>query len=192
MFLQASSLQQFSSCFFMLFAALNVPGIIAITINMRKKGTDINSSKIAIVGGTLMLSFLWLGPYFLTFFAVNSDSFILAGSVIIFLLGLEMCLNISIFKPEADSATASIVPLAFPIIVGPGTLSSILILKAEYQSINIALASLSNLVLIFLVLQYSEWLEVKIGKLTVSIIQKLIGLILIATAIQRFKAYFFV
>jgi multiple antibiotic resistance protein len=190
-FLKACNLQQFLPCFFMLFAALNVPGSLAVTINMRKKG-PINAPKIIVVGSILMFSFLWAGPYLLTFFAVDNDSFILAGSVIILLLGLEMCLNISIFKAEADAAIASVVPLAFPIIVGPGTLSTLLILKAKYQSINILLASLSNLALIFLVLQYSEWLEARISKLGISIIQKLIGLISIAIAIQRFKAYFFV
>lgn len=191
-FLKACDLQQFLSCFFMLFAALNVPGSIAVTINMRKKGSYINAPQIVMVGSIIMLSFLLIGQYVLTLFGVDSDSFILAGSVIILLLGLEMCLNISIFKGEADEATASVVPLAFPIIVGPGTLSTLLILKAGYQSINIVLASLSNLALIFLVLQYSEWLEARMGKLAVSIIQKLIGLILIAVAIQRFKAYLFV
>jgi multiple antibiotic resistance protein len=191
-FLKACDLHQFLACFFMLFAALNVPGSIAVTINMRKKGSYINAPKIALVGSIIMLSFLLIGKHVLTLFAVNNDSFILAGSVIILLLGLEMCLNISIFKPEADAATASVVPLAFPIIVGPGTLSTLLILKAEYQSINILLASLSNLALIFLVLQYSQWLEIRIGKLGISILQKLIGLISIAIAIQRFKAYLFV
>jgi multiple antibiotic resistance protein len=191
-FLKAYDLQQFISCFFMLFAALNVPGTLAVTINMRKKGSYINAPKIAVVGSIILLSFLLIGQYVLTLFGVDNDSFILAGSVIILLLGLEMCLNISIFKGEADAATASVVPLAFPIIVGPGTLSTLLILKAEHQSINIMLASLSNLALIFFVLQYSEWLEARIGKLVVSIIQKLIGLILIAIAIQRFKAYLFV
>lgn len=191
-FLKACDLQQFLSCFFMLFAALNVPGSIAVTMNMKKKGNQINAPKITIVGSSIMLSFLFMGQYLLTLFALDTDSFILAGSVIILLLGLEMCLNVSIFKPETDAVTASVVPLAFPIIVGPGTLSTLLILKAAYQAINIVLASFSNLLLIFLVLQYSEWLEARIGKLTVSILQKLIGLLLIAIAIQRFKAFLFV
>lgn len=191
-FLKACDLQQFLACFFMLFAALNVPGSIAVTINMRRKGNYINPPQIALVGSIIMLSFLLIGKYVLTLFAVENDSFILAGSVIILLLGLEMCLNISIFKGEPDEATASVVPLAFPIIVGPGTLSTLLILKVEYDLINIILASLSNLALVFWVLEYSEWLAARMGKLGVSIMQKLIGIILIAVAIQRFKAYLFV
>jgi multiple antibiotic resistance protein len=191
-FLKACNVQQFLSSFFMLFAALNIPGNIAVSINMKRKGNYINPPKIAVVSGLIMISFLLIGHYVLTLFAVNHDSFILAGSVIILLLGLELCLNVSIFQAEGDAATASVVPLAFPIIVGPGTLSTLLILKAEYQLINILLASLSNLALVFLVLQYSEWLEAKIGNLGVSIVQKMIGIILIAVAIQRFKAYLFV
>lgn len=188
---QPFSFQQFLSCCCILFATLNVPGNLAVVVNMRKKGSAIDPWKIAIVAILLMLSFLLGGSFILTLFGVNTPSFILAGSIIILLLGLDMCLNISIFKMDPDTLTASVVPLAFPIIVGPGTFSMLLILKAEFQFLAIVLASFTNVVIIYFVLKYSQWLEIKIGKLGIAIIQKFMGLMLIAMAFQHFKTYLF-
>ena len=158
---------------------------------MCKQGNAIDPWKIAIVAIFLMFSFLLGGSFVLQLFGINTPSFILAGSIIILLLGLDMCLNISIFKMDPDTLTASVVPLAFPIIVGPGTFSMLLILKAEYQFLAIVLASLANVVIIYFMLKYSEWLERRIGKLGIAIIQKFMGLMLIAMAFQHFKTHLF-
>lgn len=158
---------------------------------MRKKGNTIDPLKISIVVIILMLAFLLGGSFILQLFAINKASFILAGSIIILLLGLDMCLNISIFKIDPDALTASVVPLAFPFIVGPGTFSMLLILKEEYDCIAIVLASLLNVIIIYFVLKYSMWLEIKIGQLGIAIIQKFMGLMLISMAFQHFKTYLF-
>lgn len=188
-FFTAFDIKKFFTSFLILFAVLNILGCTAIIINMRKKIGSINPQKTAMASGIIMLSFLFAGNAILDLFCIDINSFTLAGSILIFLLGIEMSLNISIFKPDTDPETSSVIPLAFPIIAGAGTLSTLLALKKEYQTINVLLASLVNTLLIFLVVKYSEWIEIKLGKLGVSIIQRMMGIILIAIAIKRFKIY---
>ncbi|MHB9147095.1 MAG: MarC family protein [Candidatus Amoebophilus sp.] len=191
-FFIALNIKKFLTAFFILFAVIDVLGCTAIIINMRNKIGYIHARKTATVAGVIMVTFLFLGQTILDLFSIDMSSFIIAGSIILFLLGLEMCLNISIFRTDTDANSSSIVPLAFPIIAGTGTLSTLLILRAECETINVLLASLVNLVLIFLVLKYSEWIEAKLGRLGVSIIHKMMGIILIAIAIKRFKMYLFI
>ena len=191
-FFTALDIKKFLNSFLILFAVLNILGSTAIIINMKKKVGYINPQKTATVAGIIMISFLFIGNIVLDLFSIDMDSFTLAGSMIIFLLGIEMSLNISIFKPDTDPETSAVIPLAFPIIAGTGTLSTLLTLKEEYQTINVLLASLVNIVLVFLIVKYSEWIESKLGKLGVSIIYKMMGIILIAIAIKRFKTYLFI
>ncbi|OJW70661.1 MAG: hypothetical protein BGO68_06315 [Candidatus Amoebophilus sp. 36-38] len=191
-FFTALDIKKFFTSFLILFAVLNILGCTAIISNMRKKVGYINAKKTATVAGILMVSFLFIGDIVLDLFSIDIDSFTLAGSIILFLLGIEMSLNLSIFKSDADPETSSVIPLAFPIIAGTGTLSTLLTLKEVYQTINVLLASLVNAVLIFLVVKYSEWIETQLGKLGVSIIHRMMGIILIAIAIKRFKTYLFI
>ena len=191
-FFTALDIKKIFTSFLILFAVLNILGSTAIISNMRKKVGYINAKKTATVAGALMISFLFIGNIVLDLFSIDIDSFTLAGSIILFLLGLEMSLNLSIFKSDTDPETSSVIPLAFPIIAGTGTLSTLLTLKEVYQTINVLLASLVNVVLIFLVVKYSEWIEIQLGKLGVSIIHRMMGIILIAIAIKRFKTYLFI
>lgn len=191
-FFEALDIKKFFTCFLILFAVLNILGATAIIINIKNKVGYLNPKKTAVAAGVIMIIFLFIGNILLDLFSVDMDSFTLAGGIILFSLGIEMSLNITLFKLDADPETSSVVPLAFPIIVGTGTLSTLLTLKEEYQTINVLLASLTNTILIFLIVKYSEWIEAKLGKLGVSIIHRMMGIILIAIAIKRFKIYLFI
>ncbi|MEM7383110.1 MAG: MarC family protein [Bacteroidota bacterium] len=181
--------RKFFSAFLILFAVVDVPGSTAIIISMRKKIGYIDARKTATVAGIIMVTFLFTGQALLDLFSVDVNFFTLAGSVILFLVGLEMSLNISIAKIEADAESSSVVPLAFPMIVGTGTLATLITLKATCKAINVLCGTLANLLLIYLVLKYSEWIEKKLGRLGISIIHRMMGIILLAIAIKLFTIH---
>jgi len=191
-FFTAFSFTKFTTAFLILFAVIDVLGCTAIVINMRKKIGYINAKKTVKAACMIMLGFLFFGTLILQLFNIDLVSFTIAGSIILLILGMEMCLNVSIFKTDTDAESSSVVPLAFPIIAGTGTLSTLLILKEEYQIINVLFAILVNSVLIFIVIKYSEWIEQKLGKLGVTLIHRMMGIILIAISIKRFKMYLFI
>ena len=186
-FFRAFDWQQSLSAFLILFAVIDILGNTAIIINLRKKVGCIYAQKTTVAMGIIMIVFLFIGPSILALFQVDISSFSIAGGIILFLLGLEMVLNISIFKVDADPETSSVVPLAFPILAGAGTLTALLTLKAEYEDINILCATVANLFLVYICLRYSEWIEQKLGKLGVTIIHKVMGIVLLSIAIKLFK-----
>jgi len=143
-----------------LFSVIDILGSIPIVIDMRKKNGTVESGKATIVAGAIMIVFLYLGESILKLFAVDVESFAIAGAIIIFFIGMEMVMGINFFKSEGDDAkTASIVPLAFPLIAGAGTMTTIISLRAAYQELNILAGILVNLVFIYIVLKSSGWLE---------------------------------
>lgn len=182
-------LRKFFYAFLILFVVVDVPGSTAIIISMRKKIGYIDARKTATVAGIIMVTFLFTGQAVLNLFSVDVSYFSLAGSVILFLVGLEMSLNISIAKIETDAESSSVVPLAFPMIVGTGTLATLITLKATHKVINVLCGTLVNLLLIYLVLKYSEWIEKKLGRLGISIIHRMMGIILLAIAIKLFTTH---
>jgi multiple antibiotic resistance protein len=188
-FFTAFDFKKFISSFLTLFAVVDVLGSTAIIINMRKKIGYIDARKTASVAGLIMVTFLFLGKSILSLFSVDIDSFCMAGSIILFLLGMEMCLNVTIIQVDTDTESSSVVPLAFPIIAGTGTLSTLITLKVEYETINVLCAAMVNVFLIFLVLKYSEWIEEKLGKLSIIIMHKMMGIILLAIAVKLFKTH---
>lgn len=190
-FFTAFHLKKFVSSFLTLFAVVDVLGSTAIIINMRNKIGYIHARKTATVAGMIMIAFLFMGKSILDLFSVDIASFSIAGSIILFLLGMEMCLNITIIKVETDTESSSVVPLAFPIIAGTGTLATLITLKAEYGTLNVLCATIINLILIFLVLKYSEWIEQKLGKLGITIIHKMMGIILLSIAVKLFKTHLY-
>jgi len=181
--------KRFISAFLILFAVVDVLGSTAIIINMRKKIGYIHARKTATAVGLIMVTFLFAGKTILDLFSIDIGSFAVAGSIVLFLIGMEMILSISIFKIDTDVESSSVVPLAFPIIAGTGTLSTLVTLKAEYKTINVLCGILVNLVLVFLVLKYSEWIEAKLGRLGINIIHKMMGIISLSIAIKMFKTY---
>ena len=170
-----------------LFAVIDIVGTIPIMVDLKKKHGHIESEKASLVAGMIMIVFLFVGEEFLSLIGIDVHSFAVAGSFVLFFLALEMILGIRIYRDE-ESNSASIVPIAFPLIAGAGTMTSLISLKAAYQDVNIVVGILVNLVLIFIVLKSSAWLEKKMEPGTVEVLQKVFGLILLAIAIKLIKA----
>ncbi|MCP9754285.1 MarC family protein [Lacihabitans sp. CCS-44] len=173
-----------------LFSIIDILGSIPIILNLRKKLGHINAERITLISGSLMFGYLFLGTKILQLFGVDVKSFAMAGALILLIIGFEMILGREIFKHNTNNEGkgSSIVPLAFPIIAGAGTMTSLISLKAAYQDVNIVVGILVNLVLIFIVLKSSAWLEKKMEPGTVEVLQKVFGLILLAIAIKLIKA----
>ncbi|MDA0313743.1 MAG: MarC family protein [Bacteroidetes bacterium] len=180
--------KQILSVSLILFSVIDILGSIPIIINLRKKVGYIQSGKATIVAGVLMITFLLVGKSILNLFGIGVEDFAIAGALIIFALGAEMILGIELFKPDPDAtASASIVPIAFPLIAGAGTLTTILTLKAEFEQINIAIGILLNLIFVYIVLKSTNWLERKLGKTGVDILRRIFGIILLSIAVKIFK-----
>ncbi len=177
-----------------LFSIIDILGSIPIILNIRKKTGGIEAERATIVSGLLMFTYLYLGTKILALFGVDINSFAVAGAVILLLMGFEMILGREIFKhnPTTGARSSSVVPLAFPIIAGAGTMTSLLSLKAAYQIENIVVSILINLVLVYFVLKSSKWIEKKISPATIEVLQKVFGLILLAIAIKLIKANLFI
>lgn len=177
------------TAFMILFAVIDVIGNIPVIIDLRKKVGHIQSEKAALIAGFIMIVFLYLGQSLLSFIGVDVHSFAVAGSFILFFLALEMILGITLYKEDdANAITASVFPLAFPLIAGPGSLTTLLSLRAEFYLENIIAAILMNVLLIYIVLKTSAKIERMIGPNGINIIRKVFGVILLAIAIKLFAA----
>jgi len=168
-----------------LFAVIDIVGTIPIIVDIRTKVGAIQSEKAAVASGIIMITFLFVGEEILKFMGVDVKSFAVAGSFILFFLALEMILGITLYKDEEPS-TASIVPLAFPLIAGAGTMTTLLSLRAQYQSINIIIAILINIIIVYAVLKSSSKIEKALGKSGLSVIRKVFGVVLLAIAVKLF------
>lgn len=172
-----------------LFAVIDIIGNVPIIIDLRKKVGHIQSEKASIVAGIIMIAFLFLGKSILNVIGIDVNSFAVAGSLILFFLALEMILGISLYKEEGTNAvTVSVFPLAFPLIAGPGSLTTILSLRAEYATLNIAIAILLNMIFMYVVLKTSSKIEKIIGDNGISIIRKVFGVILLAISVKLFTS----
>lgn len=172
---------------FTLFAIIDMLGNIPILISLRDKIGEIEAWKAVLVSGTLMILFLFFGAGFLGILGVDLASFALAGSIVIFILGLEMTLGIDIFKAEADGNTGSIIPVAFPLLAGTGTLTTIMSLKTEFNNITILIGILINLSIIYIVIRLLNPIEKLLGKGGLLVVRKFMGVILLAIAVKIFK-----
>lgn len=170
-----------------LFAVIDIIGNIPIIIDLRKKVGHIQSEKASIVAGIIMVVFLFLGKEILNLIGIDVNSFAVAGSFILFFLALEMILGISLYKDDAPE-TASVVPLAFPLIAGAGTMTSLVSLQAEYETVNIIVAIIINIIFVYLVLKSSTKIERILGSQGISVIRKVFGVILLAIAVKLFAA----
>ena len=176
-----------------LFSVIDILGSIPIIIDLRKKAGHIQSEKATLVAGIIMVVFLFLGESILGLLGLDVASFAVAGSIILFILGMEMILGRDFFRShESEASSSSIVPLAFPLIAGAGTMTTILSLRAEYSVNNILVGIFLNLVFVYLVLKSSNWIERKIGKGGYNVLRKVFGVILIAIAVKLFKNNFLV
>lgn len=168
-----------------LFAVIDIIGNIPLIITLREKVGHIQSEKASIVSAIIMVAFLFVGEKILLLIGIDTNSFAVAGSFIIFFLALEMVLGISLYKDEQPE-TASIVPLAFPMIAGAGTLTSILSLRAEYHVVNIIIAIVINIVIVYIILKSSQRIERLMGRSGINIIRKVFGVVLLAIAVKLF------
>lgn len=174
-----------------LFSVIDILGSIPIIIDIRRKTGDIHAEQATIVSGIIMVGFLYVGKSILNLFGVDINSFAIAGALIIFLIGLEMTLGRNIFKSEGslgEAKAASIVPLAFPVIAGAGTMTTILSLKSQFDEINILVGIGLNLVFIYVVLRASQWIENRLGQVGANVLRKVFGVILLAIAIKIIKS----
>jgi len=168
-----------------LFAVIDIVGSIPIIIDLRQKVGHIQSEKASIVSVIIMIAFLFVGEEILKLIGVDVNSFAVAGAFVIFFLALEMVLGVELYKHEAPE-TASVVPLAFPLIAGAGTMTTILSLRAEYHIINIIIAIVINMIFVYIVLKSSKKIESVLGKGGIGVVRKVFGVILLAIAVKLF------
>jgi len=168
-----------------LFAVIDIFGSIPIIIRLRQKVGHIQSEKASLAAAGIMILFLFVGESILNVIGIDVNSFAIAGAFIIFFLALEMILGIKFYRDD-EPETASIVPIAFPLIAGAGTLTSILSLRAEFHAVNIVVAIVLNVLLVYVVLKATKKFENFLGKAGIAILQKVFGVILLAIAVKLF------
>lgn len=168
-----------------IFAVIDILGSIPIIVDLRSRVGKIQSEKASIVAACIMIAFLFVGESILSLIGIDVNSFAVAGAFVLFFLALEMILGISLYKEE-EPKTASIVPLAFPLIAGPGIMTTILALRAEYQTINLVFAILLNIIVVYAVLKLSGKIERLIGANGLGVIRKVFGVVLLAIAVKLF------
>ncbi|MEW6469058.1 MAG: MarC family protein [Bacteroidota bacterium] len=171
-----------------LFAVIDVIGSLPILIDLKTRTGRVESEKATLVSGLIMIVFLFLGESILSLIGITVSDFAIAGSLILFFLALEMILGVRFYKDDS-AATASIVPIAFPLIAGTGTLTTLLSLRAEFKNVeNIIVAILINLVFVYLVLKNMKWVEKLLGPGGINILRKVFGVILLAIAVKLFRS----
>lgn len=183
------NLKEMFSATMVLFAVIDVLGSIPVIVSLKQKFGQIEAGKASLVAGGLMIAFLFIGNNILKLLGVDVNSFAIAGAFVIFIIAVEMILGIEIQK-NTEAKSASIVPIAFPLIAGAGTLTTTLSLKAEYHDINIILGIILNTALVYLVLKSANWLEKFLGEGTLQVLKKVFGIILLAISIKLFTANF--
>ena len=179
--------QEFVSAFVVLFAVIDITGSIPVILTLKKRGKKINAAKAALLALIMFFIFFFVGEAFLNLFNVDISSFAVAGSFIIFIVALEMILDIEIFKDTPDAPKdATFVPVVFPLIAGAGALTTLLSIRAQYNDINILLAVICNMVIVYLVLKLTKRIERMLGAGFIYMLQKFFGIILLAISVKQF------
>ena len=174
--------------FIVLFAVIDIIGSIPIILDLKQKGRSVNSMKATLIAFTLLLGFFYAGDMMLRLFQVDIASFAVAGAFVIFMMSLEMILDVEIFKNTGPIKEATLVPLVFPLLAGAGAFTTLLSLRAEYASINIVLALVLNMVWVYIVLRLTDRIERALGKGGIYVIRKFFGIILLAISARLFTA----
>lgn len=183
------ALKDIFSVTLILFSVIDIVGSVPVVIDLRKKQGKIHSGRATIISGVLMVLFLFLGQSILQLFGLDIGSFAVAGAIVMFIIAMEMILGITLFKNEGNSKSGSIVPLAFPLIAGAGTLTTILSLRSVYETPNILVGIVANLVFVYLVLKSTNWLERKLGESGFDVLRRVFGIILLAISVKIFKTH---
>lgn len=187
MILQLIDLKEIVTISLILFAVIDILGSIPVILDIKSKVGNVDARQATVVSGIIMFTFLFVGNQILKLIGVDLASFSIAGSIVIFLIGLEMILNRDIFKTQGDSKTSTIVPIAFPIIAGAGTLTTLLSLRAEYDLINIIVSVILNLIIIYIVIHFIPRIEKVLGEVGISVLRRVFGIILLSIAIKLFS-----
>ena len=180
--------QQILSAFIVLFAVIDIIGAIPIIIDLKDKGKDVNALKATLISFLLLLGFFYAGAILLRLFHVDIESFAVAGAFVIFLLSLEMILDIEIFKNQGPIKEATLVPLVFPLLAGAGSFTTLLSLRAEYASVNIIVALILNMLWVYFVVRMTRKVERVLGKGGIYLIRKFFGIILLAISVKLFMS----
>ena len=180
--------QQILSAFIVLFAVIDIIGAIPIIIDLKDKGKDVNALKATLISFLLLLGFFYAGDILLRLFHVDIESFAVAGAFVIFLLSLEMILDIEIFKNQGPIKEATLVPLVFPLLAGAGSFTTLLSLRAEYASVNIIVALVLNMLWVYFVVRMTRKVEKVLGKGCIYLIRKFFGIILRAISVKLFMS----
>ncbi len=184
----AFNFQELVSAFIVLFAVIDIIGSIPIILNLKQNGRAVNANKATLISFSLLIGFFYAGDMVLKLFQVDIASFAIAGAFVIFLLALEMVLDIEIFKNQGPIKEATLVPLVFPLIAGAGAFTTLLSLRAEYAPLNIVLALILNMVWVYLVLRSTNKIERILGKGGIYMIRKFFGIILLAISARLLTA----
>jgi multiple antibiotic resistance protein len=184
-----TDISQIVTVTFTLFAVIDVLGSIPVIISIKKKTGDISALQATGISGALMLLFFFVGEQILEFMGLDLPSFAIAGSIVIFILGLEMVLGMDFFKSDQsqNASSSTVVPIAFPLIAGSGTLTTVMSLKAAYHQTNILIAILINLIFIYVTLKSINFLERILGPSGIIVVRKFFGVILLAIGIKIFR-----
>lgn len=187
-FFTAFSFQQFLSAFLVVFAAIDSVGAIPVILNTKRRGSLIDPRRGAIYAAVMLFGFFYIGEAFLSLFHLDISAFAVAGSLVIFFIGMEMILDIEIFKSGGPSTTkdATFIPIVFPLLTGAGVLTTVLSIRSQYSDINMLLAMFANVAVIFFILKFVEKIEAILGKGMIYMMQKFFGVILLAMAIKLF------
>lgn len=180
--------QEFLSAFIVLFAVIDIIGSIPIILDLKQKGRSVNSMKATLIAFALLLGFFYAGDMMLRLFQVDIASFAVAGAFVIFMMSLEMILDVEIFKNTGPIKEATLVPLVFPLLAGAGAFTTLLSLRTEYAPVNIVLALILNMVWVYIVLRMTDRIERVLGKGGIYVIRKFFGIILLAISARLFTA----
>lgn len=186
--LDTFNLQELISAFIVLFAVIDIIGSIPIILNLKQSGRDVNAIQATLISFALLLGFFYAGDMILKLFQVDIASFAVAGSIVLFLLALEMILDVEIFKNQGPMKEATLVPLVFPLLAGAGSFTTLLSLRAEYAALNIVIALVLNMIWVYIVLKTTDKVEHLLGKGGIYLIRKFFGIILLAIAARLFTA----
>ena len=181
-------IQQILSAFIVLFAVIDVLGSTPIFLSLKQQGRPVNAWKATLISLALMLAFFFAGDAMLRLFNVDIESFAVAGSLIIFLMSLEMILDVEIFKNQGPIKEATLVPVVFPLLAGAGSFTALLSLRAEYAQVNIIIGLLLNMVFVYIVLKATDRVEKVISKAAIYLLRKFFGIILLAISVRLFTA----
>ncbi|MBR3292222.1 MAG: MarC family protein [Bacteroidales bacterium] len=180
------SFKEIISAFIVLFAIIDITGSIPIIIDLRSKGAKISPLRVSLISFVILVAFLYAGEGLLSLFGVEINSFAVAGAIIIFIYGMEMILGREIINNDGPASAANAVPIIFPLIAGAGVLTTLISMRAEYAIQNIIVAIALNMVVVYFVLKYVDWVERVLGPTVIYILRKIFGIILIAIAVKLF------